>query len=188
MTDLLKPGEYFEFTPLLAAIEQDLKVEEVRFYATYMRTDSLHSPAEQLMVQAQKKFFDSAKNHPKVIFYEGHFSGSGKEKGVDVRLAVDMVYLAATGAFSEAVIMTGDADLTYAVEMVRAIGLPVHLSAFGSRFPLAISFKANKRFVFDWRGFFTEKALPTYRKPPRYLTVRDVTDKLPILDTKRPDA
>jgi len=36
--------------------------------------------------------------------YEGHFSGSGKEKGVDVRLAVDMVYGAARGLYDEAAI------------------------------------------------------------------------------------
>lgn len=153
-----------------------------------MREDPSKPPAEQLIILAQKAFFDSVKNHPKVIFYEGHFSGSGKEKGVDVRLAVDMVYGATRQLYDEAVIMTGDADLTYAVEMVRTVGLQVHLAAFGSRFPFAISFKTNKRFVYDFRGFFTKQILPSYRTQPRHLNIRELKNTLKILSTKRPDA
>ncbi len=161
------------------------------FYGTYMREDPSRPAADQLTVRAQKMFFDSAKNVAKVVFYEGHFSGGGKEKGVDVRLAVDMVFEATQGKYQEAAIMTGDADLTYAVEKVRGIGLPVHLTAFGPRFPYAISFKANRRLVYDLNNFFVDTVLPGYRNPPRYVQVRDLTRELPLLDVetqKRPGA
>lgn len=185
MTDLLKPGEYFDFSELLKIIEEDMVFSKVMFYATYMRDDLHKSKASQRRAKAQKSFLDSAKNNPKVIFYEGHFSGGGKEKGVDVRLAVDMVYGAAMKEYEEAAIMTGDADLTYAVEMVRKIGLPAHLIALGSRFPFAISFKANRRLVYDYRHHFENEVLLKYRNKPRYLCIKDITEKIGI---KRPDA
>lgn len=181
MTALLPAGSYFDFADLAAIIQRLLPVQEIQFYGTYMR-DSLEKPVDQrLLVHAQKAFFDSAKNTEAVMFHEGHFCGSGKEKGVDVRLAVDMVYGAAHGLFDEAVIMTGDADLTYAVEVTRRAGLPVHLLALASRFPLAISYKANRRIVLDYEQFFIDTVLPSLRTKLRHIQVEETAADLPTL-------
>ncbi len=181
MTALLPAGSYFDFADLAAVIRRILPVQEIRFYGTYMR-DTLEKPSDQrLLIHAQKAFFDSAKNTETVVFHEGHFSGSGKEKGVDVRLAVDMVYGAARGLFDEAVIMTGDADLTYAVEVTRQAGIPAHLLALASRFPVAISYKANRRIVLDYQQFFTDTVLPSLRTKPRHIQIEEISAELPAL-------
>lgn len=198
MTALLPVGSYFDFAAFAVVIQRILPVQEIQFYGTYMR-DNLEKPVDQrLLIHAQKAFFDSAKTTPGVVFHEGHFSGSGKEKGVDVRLAVDMVYGAARGLYEEAVIMTGDADLTYAVEVTRQAGLPAHLLALASRFPVAISYKANRRIVLDYQQFFTDTVLPSLRTKPRHLQVEEIAADLPVLrigalptangHKKRPDA
>ena len=179
LTDLLDPGEYLEFDSFLSSIEKDIKISKVKFYGTYMTEDSSQSSAKQLIAKAQIEFFNAAKNHPKVEFIEGHFSKtSGKEKGVDVKLAVDLALGACTNEYTEAIIMTGDADLSYAVKKAKELGKQVHLAAFASRFPYGFSFMVNKRFVYDYRNYFTKKALPLYAKPPRYLNIRDITKEV----------
>ncbi len=182
LTDLLNPGEYFDFSAFLACVEKDIKISKVKFYGTYMIEDSSQSSAKQLTAKAQIEFFNNAKSHPKVEFIEGHFSKtSGKEKGVDVKLAVDLALSACTNDFDEAIIMTGDADLSYAVRRAKDLGKQVHLAAFASRFPYGLSFMANKRFVYDYKKYFVKKALPLYRKPPRYLKVRNITKSIKVL-------
>ncbi len=152
----------------------------VRFYGTYMRVDPTKPAVYHLTSQAQKAFFDSAKSVKKLQFYKGHFSGSGKEKGIDVHLAVDLAVAACTDGYDEAVIMTGDADLLYCVEIARSFGKPVHLAALGSRFPYAISFKATKRFVYDFDKFFTKNVLPTLKFTPRNLVVRELKTRVKV--------
>jgi len=115
-----------------------------------------------------------------VTFFKGHFSGSGKEKGIDVHLAVDLALGAATNAYDQAAIMTGDADLLYAVECAKQFQKAVHLVAFGSRFPLAISFQTKKKIVFDYHRFFVRSVAPRLRGRPKGLTVRDLRGRLKV--------
>ncbi len=179
LTDLLAPGEYLDFGSFLTEIEKDIKISKVKFYGTYMSIDSSQSSAQQLIAKAQVEFFNNVKSHPKVDFYEGNFSKTtGKEKGVDVKLAVDLALGACLDEYKEAIIMTGDADLAYAVIKAKELGKQVHLAAFASRFPYAFSFSVNKRFVYDYKNYFQKKALPLYRKPPRYLNIRDITKEV----------
>ena len=184
ISELLKPNQYIDFLALLAAIETDLPVEEVRFYGTYMRIDPLKSAAYRLRVGAQKAFFDGVKDCPKVRFFKGHFSGAGKEKGVDVQLAVDMALGACTNEYDEAVIMTGDADLKYGVEMAKKHGKVIHMAAFGSRFPFGIVSLANKKYVYDLNGFFQKSVLPIAKSRPKGLEVRELNGKVSILTKK----
>jgi hypothetical protein len=49
LTDLLMPGEYFDFSSLLKVIEKEISVTEVRFYGTFMIIDPRQSTANQLL-------------------------------------------------------------------------------------------------------------------------------------------
>jgi uncharacterized LabA/DUF88 family protein len=177
LTDLLRPGEYIDFSDFLTVIEEDLSVDAVQFYATYMKVDPDKPSAYRLVLEAQKKFFDGAKNNPKVTFSKGHFSGFGKEKGVDVMLAVDLAVGAATNKFDEAVIMTGDADLRYAVEVAQKFEKPIHLAAIGSRFPFGIVRHVENKFVYDLGIFFKDHA----HYKPKGLVVRGLDQKVKVL-------
>ena len=180
-TDLLKPGEYFNFKDILKLIEKEITLDSILFYGTYMKVDDHQSIANQLTAKAQIEFFNQVKQIKKVHFYQGHFSAtSGKEKGVDVRLAVDLVLGACIDKYDEAFIMTGDADLNYAVTQAKQFK-KIHLLAFSSRFPYGMSFLVNKRIVLDYQKYFLKKSLPLFKKKPVYLNIMDIDEKVKIL-------
>ena len=181
MSELLKPDQYIDFSSLLKVIEKDFPINKVKFYGTYMQIDPSKPAAHRLRVEAQKKFFDSVKNSKKVDFYKGHFSGTGKEKGIDVRLAVDMTIGACTDRYDEAIIMTGDADLRYAVEIASSFNKKVHLAAFGPRFPFGIAPLTDKKYVYDLNGFFVNQIIPTYKRKPKNIVIREISNEISIL-------
>lgn len=57
----------------------------------------------------------------------GRLNYFGEQKGVDLRLALDLVGLARTGAASVAYLISGDDDLTEAVEEAQSLGIRVVL-------------------------------------------------------------
>lgn len=64
---------------------------------------------------------------PDVKVRLGRLNYFGEQKGVDLRLALDLVGLARTGAASVAYLASGDDDLTEAVEEAQSLGLKVVL-------------------------------------------------------------
>lgn len=46
---------------------------------------------------------------------------------VDVMLAVDLVQMSLSGVIQKAIIMAGDSDFVYAIEMAKNTGLHIHL-------------------------------------------------------------
>ncbi len=162
MAEMLKPGQYFDFSDFIKQVEQDFSLEKIFFYGTYMRHLSTDSKAKRILTLTQRRFFDSVKKNNKVIFYQGHFSKTtGKEKGIDVHLGIDMAVGAATNTYDEAVIVTGDADLLYAVETAQRFNKSVHLVSLSSRFPPAIALKTRRTLIFDLNNHFEKKVLPT---------------------------
>ncbi|TSC93170.1 MAG: hypothetical protein CEN89_180 [Candidatus Berkelbacteria bacterium Licking1014_7] len=180
-TEILKPGEYFDFSSFLKIMEKDFKIDQVNFYGTYMRIDKRKSKEiHKLSVMAQKAFFDSAKRNPKVKFTKGHFSGFGKEKAVDVKLAVDIAVGAARNEYKEAIIMTGDADFIYAVRTAKNEGKPVHLAAFCTRFPYGMFFSADQKIVYDFGRYFKKHILPNLKFKPKNLIIKEISPKIKI--------
>jgi uncharacterized LabA/DUF88 family protein len=181
MSEVLKYGEYFEFKSFIECVKEDFEVDKIMFYATYMIEDKNKSAKHQLQAKAQIEFLNQVKSIQNIYFYKGHFSGHGKEKGVDVHLALDLAVGAIKNQFNEAIIMTGDADLQYAIEIVQKEGKKIHLAAFGTRFPYGISFRANKRIVYDYDDVFKDKLLPKFSPKPKYLIIRNIKDKVNVL-------
>ena len=161
-------------------MKEDFTIDRVEFYGTYMQIDQSKSAIHAKRVRAQKAFFDSSKACVEVTFHKGHFSGSGKEKGVDVQLAVDMVVAACTGAIDEAIIMTGDADLKYAVQTSRRFSIPVHIAALASRYPFGIAPLATRIVVYDLHSYFASRTPARLGGSRQQITVRSLDDRLTI--------
>lgn len=181
--DLLKPGEYFDFDNFIKQIETKFKLDKIIFYATYSQKTLKHSQKIIKQIKTQKLFFDSVKNCQKVDFYEGHFSGSGKEKGVDVHLAIDMALGSCLKQYNEAIIFTGDADLLYAVEKATELGSRVHMACISSRFPYALFYKTGYKLIFDYDNFFNKKIKPKLKIKPKnekYIKILKLTAKMII--------
>lgn len=176
----MQPGEYFDFQALLSEVKQDFPVAEVEFYGTYLRLDSSRPTADQLRARAHVEFLNNLRGLPGLTFHKGYYSSFGKEKGVDVQLAVDMVLGSYNNAFDQAVIMTGDDDFIYPVRVLKTQKKPIFLAALGSRFPFGMSFYVNGAVVYDINNHFSQTVRPQIKKKLRNILVRDITSKLPI--------
>jgi uncharacterized LabA/DUF88 family protein len=147
-----------------------------------MPDDPNATPTKKLEINAQNKFFQTIRQTPQVEFYKGYLSRTTKkEKGIDVRLAVDLLKDAYEGNYKEAIIVTGDDDFLYSIECVRNIKLRVHLAAFASRFPIGIAHNVNKRIVYDINKHFELRVLPAIKNKPNNIEIRDITKELKVL-------
>jgi uncharacterized LabA/DUF88 family protein len=70
-------------------------------------------------------------NHVRVILKS---KIRGKEKGVDIALAVDLLAMAYSNAYDYAIIVGGDADFISAIDEVKRFGKIVYVASFRKRF------------------------------------------------------
>jgi uncharacterized LabA/DUF88 family protein len=133
------------------------------------------SREEKMLISNEAQFYRQARKTSNLIFYKGHRSPtSGKEKGVDVHLAVDIVRHAFQEECSQIVVLTGDADLVYPLEIAKNLGLPIHALFLPNRFSLAIAHLADTATVLN---YFNKFRFISGKKEPR---------KLKVLAVKRP--
>jgi uncharacterized LabA/DUF88 family protein len=73
----------------------------------------------------QQRFLARLQTEPGLTVWTGRMARSGGrwyEKGVDVKIATDMVALAYAGEYDVAILVSGDGDLAPAVHEVRRLG------------------------------------------------------------------
>jgi len=182
ISELLPTGNYVDFKEILACMEEDFFVTKIRAYGAYLSDEPSSTPTRRRFIGAQNKFFQTISRIPKATFYKGYFSPtSNKEKGIDVKLAVDMLKDAYEGSCKCILIMSGDDDFLYSIKCVRGLKIPVHLTAFATRFPYGIAHNINYRFVYDLNDYFKNKVLPNLKNPPKNIQIKDITNKITIL-------
>ena len=154
LNDLFGCKKIPHFKDLLKQINKIQKVDKVFFYCSYMLPRD-NSKKEKELLSAEANFYQQVKDTKNIYFYKGHRSPtSGKEKGVDVHLAVDIVKNAFLKKCDQVAIMTGDADLIYPIEIVKGLGLKTVAFFIPSRFSLEMSFKIGKPFVLNFLNKF----------------------------------
>lgn len=70
------------------------------------------------------------------------------------------------GSCNEVVIMTGDADFIYPIELVKQFNVKTGAIFLSNRFSLEMAYKVNKAYVFNFLGKFKIN-----RKLPRQLKI-----------------
>ena len=94
---------------------------EWRFYIA--RLDEGETDAEHAAYEAQQRFFHALnrKEHAVLCFGRVVVNGGGhkKEKGTDVKLAIDLVQLAGDNRYDVAIVVSGDEDLVAAADLVQ---------------------------------------------------------------------
>lgn len=171
--DLFGPKKVLSFRALLKDIKKYYRVSNIYFYASYTPRKPKRRPDAFFISEAI--FYREVRETPHLTFYKGDRSpASGKEKGVDVHLALDMVKDAFLKKYDESVIMTGDADLVYAVEIVRKLGLPVYAVFFPNRFSLGLSYATVSSTVLNYMNRFVPKK--DSRIFPRSLQIETIKD------------
>lgn len=171
--ELFGPKTFLPFPVFLSEIKRLFPVTKIYFYASYMPKAKIGHQFRRF-ASLEVQFYRQVRTTPHLTFFKGYRSPtSGKEKGVDVHLAVDIVKGAFLREYDEAVIMTGDADLIYPLELVKSQGIPIHAVFFPNRFSLEMAYKATSASVLNFMG--------TFRKGFKKLPAR-----LKIVDIKKP--
>ena len=83
----------------------------------------------------QQRFFDAVRRVPYFDVRLGRLVRRGSniiEKGIDVRIAVDMLTMAHDDVYDVAVLVSGDADYVHAVAAVKGTGKQVEVACFKS--------------------------------------------------------
>lgn len=100
--------------------EQGERFLQWRYYVAPLPQGT--TPAEQASYSAQQRFLQYVRNHRKGELCLGRFQrddqGCLREKGVDVRLSVDLVRMAIHNGYDAAVVLSGDGDIVPAIETV----------------------------------------------------------------------
>lgn len=177
--ELFGPKKHLSFEFLIKEINKLVRVDEIYFYASYMnRKNHLTSRLKDL-IAAEALFYREVIHTRNVTFYKGHRSPtSGKEKGVDVHLSVDIVKDAFLKRCNQIVVMTGDADLIYPLEVVKLLKIPTIAFFLPNRFSLEMAYKVDKAFVLNFGNKFrADRKLPKQLKviaikKPRMINIR----------------
>lgn len=165
--ELFGPKQYLSFKFLIKEITKLIEIDEIYFYASYMNRRNHLTPRLKDLIAAEALFYREVIRTRNVTFYKGHRSPtSGKEKGVDVHLSVDIVKDTFLKRCNQIVIMTGDADLIYPLEVVKLLKIPTIAFFLPNRFSLEMAYKVDKAFVLNFGNKFRVD-----RKPPKQLKI-----------------
>ncbi len=109
-----------QYSTLIKGLTREVKTHSG---TTNLRTYWYDASRDGLLTDEQKKIAMI----PDVKVRLGRLNYFGEQKGVDLRLALDLVGLARTGSVRTAYLVSGDDDLTEAVEEAQSLGLKVVL-------------------------------------------------------------
>jgi uncharacterized LabA/DUF88 family protein len=119
--------DYYQFSLALTGERRKL----IRTYYYNAVFDATHFSEK---AKSQQSFFDSLDRTPYLELRLGRIiqnrEGHRMEKGVDVRMAADMVYYAARDFYDTAIVVTEDQDFSPAMALVKELGKHVELAVF----------------------------------------------------------
>jgi uncharacterized LabA/DUF88 family protein len=102
-------------------------LKNVSYYVGVLRFDKKSPLKSKRMIASQQKLFSALKKQ-KINLIKGYILKSGNsfhEKGVDVRIAVDMLVGAYENKYDTTVLISSDTDLIPAIEKMRELGKEV---------------------------------------------------------------
>lgn len=110
----------FDYSAFVKILVGNRALISKRYYVGIVRNVDGSEKAEK-MVKSQQKFLSGLKNEgfgikPGKIMYD---DGNIREKGVDVKLAVDLVIGATDNLYDTAIVISSDTDLIPAIKYIR---------------------------------------------------------------------
>ena len=140
---LFGPKKYLDFKSLIALIEKDLKISftHIYFYASYSPKVSKPTKKEKAYLKNEALFYRNVESIKNLTFFKGYRSKtSGKEKEVDVKLAVDIVDFAHKDKFEKLFLCSGDADFMHALKIAQSLKKEINILALEDRIPHRFSY------------------------------------------------
>lgn len=140
----------FDFLAFVKNLVGERILVSKRYYVGIVRNIDKSEKAER-MVKSQQKFLDGLRTDgfgvkPGRIMYDGRI----REKGVDVKLSVDLVIGAVDNIYDTAIVISSDTDLIPAIKYVRnAKGKTVEYVGFGKNPSLGMIKESSVSRVFS---------------------------------------
>lgn len=164
--ELFGHSRYLSFPNFIDQIERKLKVKfsQIYFYASYSpKPKKLTRKAKQYL-KNEALFYRSVRATKRVVFFKGYRSKtSGKEKEVDVKLAVDIVDFAHRGQYDSIYFFSGDADFMHALKIAERLSKRIHILALENRIPYRFSFIYKTHAFLFFSTKLKEKVLPVQK-------------------------
>lgn len=148
--NLLGSKKYLDFSKFIICVEENLKIkfDKVYFYASYSPRPKLINANIKAYLTNESYFYKSAKLVENLIFFKGYRSPtSGKEKEVDVKIAVDIVNMAHLNKYKNLYLISGDADFLHALKVAETLGKWITILSLENRIPFRYSY-LYKTYVF----------------------------------------
>ncbi len=118
------------------------EISHVGYYVGQIKREKNNPKSISLYANQQKLFKNLQANIPGIKIIKGHiqnFNGIYKEKGVDVRLALDIYKLAIENKYDKGILISSDSDLIPAIKMVQNINNKIiEYIAFSYKFSTAL--------------------------------------------------
>jgi len=136
--ELFGPAYFLNGDKFILETEKSLgiKLDRIYVYASFSPIPKRPTKKQKQHLKNEGLFFKSLRSNKKVIFFKGYRSPtSGKEKEVDVKLAVDIVDMTYRNMFDELFLLSGDADFMHALNIARNHNKPITVLALHNRIP-----------------------------------------------------
>lgn len=147
---------------LLASALKDFDVHTTNFYAGKINIPRAHpqlAAKSHIIAESQRRLKRSLTNQGVNYIIagnvrlqdtkqeNGHLVGVFKEKGTDVRLAVDMLAMACDGKLDTALVLSSDSDMQPAVKELKHRGVTVAYVGFENRVNAGLSQTTDKTVI-----------------------------------------
>lgn len=121
-----------DFNKLLTGALKDLDPSRKIFYGAKLHFNPETPKKSQELIKAQRKLINNLKNQKFEFVMAGNVRGQKvgtsmvfREKGVDVKIAVDLVSMACDDKLKTAILCSSDSDLQPAIAEVRKRGVEI---------------------------------------------------------------
>lgn len=154
--ELFGPKRYMDFPKFIQSIQKCLKIkfDKIYFYASYSPKPHRLTKRIKQYLKNEGLFYKSVRNTPRINFFRGYRSPtSGKEKEVDVKLAVDIVNFSHLNKFDKLYLLSGDADFHHALFVARELGKHVELLCLQNK----VMHRASYQFTTNVLAFSSHK-------------------------------
>lgn len=136
-------------------ISDDNKIVRINYY-----TAPLNKIDNPEAYKAQQKFLAKIQKTPKLFVVFGRMEKRGNtivEKGVDVKLAVDLIIGATKNEFDTAILVSNDADFVPAIKAIQELGKKVVNITFPKRKSYHLNQTCNKTIEITKTNEYQEK-------------------------------
>lgn len=148
LKDLKVKTSQYDYWSFLKNLIKQKEVEYIGYYVGQIQREKRNKKSYILYAKQQKFFKFLKSNIEKIKIIRGHIqnvNGIYKEKGVDVRLALDIYKLGINHTYDKAILISSDSDLIPAIRMVQRRGKMVKHIGFKHKSSIALSRECHEK-------------------------------------------